>query len=288
MTFGLTAPQGVAAGLVGRSIAFQGGAATWVLGFLLHFFIAFVVAAVYCLIARKLTFLADSWIICGIFYGIVVFMFMNLVVVPLSALHLTGPFSRSTLLQGIIGNMFEIGLPISFSMHTLGHVQLDANPSKDNYGRRARTGEHALLRSMLSGGMIAGSLDKISGFITAGLRSPQGIAAGLIGRSAAFRGGAPTWILGLALHFFIAVTVASIYCLAAKRLRFLSKHWLLCGPIYGIAVFLMMNLVVLPVSALHLAGPYTLRGLLQGTLVHMALVGLPISFCLHKFDGEAS
>ena len=140
----------------------------------------------------------------------------------------------------------------------------------------------SLLRPIVIGGAIAGTLDKISGFISFGLKSAQGIAAGLVGRSIAFQGGAATWILGMLLHFFIAFTAAAIYCLASRRLKFLSEHWLVCGLFYGMAVFLVMNLVVLPLSALHLTGPYQLHGLVQGLLVHMVLIGLPISFSLHK------
>ncbi len=139
-----------------------------------------------------------------------------------------------------------------------------------------------LLRPILIGGAIAGTLDKISGFISFGLKSPLGIAAGLLGHSA-LHGGAGIWILGMLLHFFIAFTAAAIYCLASRRLAFLADHWLVCGLFYGIAVFLVMNLVVLPLSGLHLTGPYQLRGLIQGILGHMVMIGLPISFSLHKF-----
>jgi hypothetical protein len=73
------------------------------------------------------------------------------------------------------------------------------------------------------------------------------------------------------------------HCLASRRLEFLADHWLVCGLFYGIAVFLVMNLVVLSLSALHLTGPYQLGGLIQGLLGHMSVVGLPISFSLHRF-----
>jgi len=141
-----------------------------------------------------------------------------------------------------------------------------------------------LTRPILVGGAVAGALDKTWGFISFGLKSAQGIAAGLVGRSTAFQGGASTWILGMALHFMIAFTAAAIYCLASRRLKFLADYWLLCGPFYGMAVFLFMNLIVLPLSALHLTGPYQLGGLLQGIIGHMIIVGLPISFSLHKFS----
>lgn len=149
------------------------------------------------------------------------------------------------------------------------------------------TARRELFRPILVGGGIAGTLDKISGFISFGLRSPLGIAAGLLGRSA-FKGGAGTWILGMLLHFFIAFAVAAIYCMASRKLEFLVDHWLVCGLFYGIAVFLVMNLVVLPLSGLHLTGPYQLGGLIRGILGHMVMVGLPISFSLHTFPNDLS
>jgi hypothetical protein len=44
-----------------------------------------------------------------------------------------------------------------------------------------------------------------------------------------------------------------------------------------------MNLIVLPLSALRAKGPYQLRDLIQGLLVHMVVVGLPISFSVRRF-----
>jgi hypothetical protein len=44
-----------------------------------------------------------------------------------------------------------------------------------------------------------------------------------------------------------------------------------------------MNLVVLPLSALRAQGPYTLHDLILGLLVHMVVVGLPISFSVRRF-----
>jgi len=62
------------------------------------------------------------------------------------------------------------------------------------------------------------------------------------------------------------------------------QHPVVCGLFFGIAVFLVMNLIVLPLSAIHFKGPYTLRGLIQGLLVHMICIGLPISFSVRQFS----
>jgi hypothetical protein len=112
---------------------------------------------------------------------------------------------------------------------------------------------------------------------------PRGIAAGLLGRQA-HDGGVGVWMLGLFLHYFIAYSAAIVYCLASWKLEFLGPHFLICGTFYGIAVFLVMTLIVLPLSAVHAVGPYQLSGLIQGVLVHMFLIGLPISFCLYRFS----
>jgi hypothetical protein len=136
---------------------------------------------------------------------------------------------------------------------------------------------------ILVGGAIAGTLDHTSAMLTFGPGVSRAIAAGLVGRWA-LQAGAGMWTLGLLLHFFIAFSAAAVYCLSSRRLPFLRDHWLVCGMFYGIGVFLVMNLVVLPLCALHAAGPYQLHGLIQGVLAHMFLIGLPISFSLRRLS----
>ena len=136
---------------------------------------------------------------------------------------------------------------------------------------------------ILVGGGIAGLLDMTSAYISFGRNMPIGIAGGLVGRSA-LHVSAGLYILGLSIHYFIAFSAAAVYCLASKKLEFLREHFLVCGLFYGIAVFLVMQLVVLPLSAYHAMGPYQYRGLVQGLLAHMFLIGLPISISLRKLS----
>jgi hypothetical protein len=99
----------------------------------------------------------------------------------------------------------------------------------------------------------------------------------------ATHGGPATYVLGVLLHFFIALSAAAIYYAASRRLPFLKEHPLVCGLFYGAAVEEVMSLIVLPLSALHAKGPYELHDLIQGLLVHMVVVGLPISFSVRRF-----
>jgi len=138
-----------------------------------------------------------------------------------------------------------------------------------------------------AGGLIAGALDLGQALALFGTKIPLAIAAGLMGPRDAFRGGAAIYILGVLLHFYIALSAAAIYFAASRRLRFLTEYALVCGLFFGAAVDLVMSLVVLPLSALHATGPYQYRDLVLGLVVHMIVVGLPISFSVRWFTGEA-
>lgn len=142
------------------------------------------------------------------------------------------------------------------------------------------------LPAIFVGGLIAGTFDLILAYIAFGKRMPFGIAGGLIGPRNAFQGGTPAYILGLFLHYFIAISAAAIYYAVSRKLTFLKDHPYVCGIYYGIAIFLVMNLVVLPLSAIHAHGPYTWNGLVQGLLVHMILIGLPIALSVRTFSKE--
>jgi hypothetical protein len=139
------------------------------------------------------------------------------------------------------------------------------------------------LPAILIGGLVSGTLDLGSAFLTYGWGVPRAIAGGLLG-PAATKGGTGVWLLGAFLHFFITCAAAAVYYGSSRRLTFLRTHPLVCGAFFGIGVFLFMTLLVLPLSALHSQGPYTLRGLIQGILAHVFLVGLPIAYSVRLFS----
>ena len=137
------------------------------------------------------------------------------------------------------------------------------------------------LNVILYGGLTVGILDGLwaSGMTIykggSATRMFQYIASGLLGR-ASFTGGATTVALGVLCHFFIAFTLATIFYLASTRLPQLARQPFLWGPLYGIVAWLGMNLVVVPLSAVN-RPPRTVQGVIQGLIVHMVLVGLPIA-----------
>lgn len=103
----------------------------------------------------------------------------------------------------------------------------------------------------------------------------QSVASGILGPRA-FERGAATVALGLALHFVIAFIISTIYVLAALRLPFLLQHPLLAGALYGIAVFLVMNFIVLPLSR-RPKRPFNLKFAATQFVIHIVIVGWSIA-----------
>ena len=116
--------QYIASGALGES-SFNGGLLTAAAGAGFHFFIAFVAAAVFVIAASKLRVLRTQWLIAGLAYGVWVWAFMNLGVLPLSAVR-PSPFSLPMLLNGIIGHALFVGVPIAFFSRGLGHGTFDS------------------------------------------------------------------------------------------------------------------------------------------------------------------
>ena len=118
--------------------------------------------------------------------------------------------------------------------------------------------------AILWGGSISGALDityamvegAISGRTTA--RTLKSVASGLLGR-AAFQGGWEIAAFGLVLHFLIALGAATVYYAGSRRMAILVDRAWISGPLFGALVYLAMNRIVLPLSAVPEIGSH--RGL---------------------------
>jgi hypothetical protein len=148
----------------------------------------------------------------------------------------------------------------------------------------------AAARAILVTGLIVGTMDIISAFIIALSRGStvtrllQFIASGLLGPPA-FQGGTATALLGLALHFFITFTLVAVFYAARRSFGFVRDRAISTGIIYGLIVFAVMNLIVLPLSA---ARPrHSLNSDLIQIGIHMFVIGLPTSLLLRRLSGAS-
>ena len=140
------------------------------------------------------------------------------------------------------------------------------------------------------GGLIAGTLDISYACIysylkrgTSPVRILQSVARGALG-ARAFTGGLKMAVLGAVFHFLIALVAATVYYLASRKLRFLITRAVICGVLFGICVYLFMNLVVLPLSAIPFKMAYPWPALISGLLIHMFGIGLPISLATRRYS----
>jgi len=151
------------------------------------------------------------------------------------------------------------------------------------------------LRAIGWGGLIGGALDISDALLFYGMRGVpperllQGIARGLLG-ARAMQGGLAAAMLGLGLHFLIAFTAAALYYAASRRLRMLRERPIVSGLLYGVAVFLFMNIIVVPLSAIH-RSPTALLAFnvvsANAVLALMLFIGLPIAIAVNRYANQA-
>ena len=143
------------------------------------------------------------------------------------------------------------------------------------------------LRTIVLAWLIVGVLDITSAFViatlkgTGSIRMLQGIASGLLGPRS-FDGGLATAGLGLAIHFFIALVVVSVFYVASRKIKFLTRQPLLSGLVYGIAVYLFMYWIVIRVVFPN-AHPSLSRDV-TAVIIHITLIGLPTALVIGHFS----
>jgi uncharacterized membrane protein YagU involved in acid resistance len=143
------------------------------------------------------------------------------------------------------------------------------------------------LRAIVAAGLVVGVLDISSAFViwwqrgVALQRGLQGIAAGLLGGNA-YEGGMTTAGLGLALHFFVAFVVVSVFYLASRKTPLLTKQPLVSGAFYGIGVYIVMYWFVLPTTFPTFR--HRLWNELLAIAIHICLIGWPTAFIVRRYS----
>jgi hypothetical protein len=107
----------------------------------------------------------------------------------------------------------------------------------------------------LIGGLILGTTDLTFamsfwgiGYGVSPVRVLQSVARGVLG-TASFDGGARSAVLGGVLHYTIAIAMALVYYAVSRRAPVLARRPVALGIAYGALLYVIMNLVVLPLSA---------------------------------------
>lgn len=142
------------------------------------------------------------------------------------------------------------------------------------------------IRAILTAWLVVGILDITSAvviWLTRGMgpaRGLQGIAAGFLG-ARSYEGGLVTAVLGLTIHFFVALVVVSLFFAVSRKLPFLTAHAVMCGILYGVAVYLVMYWFVLPTTFATFR--HRLSNDLLAVAIHICLIGLPTALIVRQF-----
>lgn len=107
-----------------------------------------------------------------------------------------------------------------------------------------------------------------------------GPASGVLGREAARAGGWNTALLGIFLHFVVATCIATVYYLASRNISFLIRHPIFSGLIFGVIANIVMQWVVIPLSAIGYRPPAATidwGSQMNSYVGHALLVGLPVA-----------
>jgi hypothetical protein len=165
-------------------------------------------------------------------------------------------------------------------------MSISPSNSTDQSVPQLTTPTLSVSRAILYATLVVGALDATDGVIFFGLHGQnpiqvlQFIASGVLG-AAAFSGGLAAAGVGIIVHFAIAAAVAAIYIFASRRIPVLLSQWQIFGLVYGAGVWAVMNLIVLPHTAVA-PRPITTAAVLNGIIGHAMFVGLPSAFFARK------
>lgn len=135
--------------------------------------------------------------------------------------------------------------------------------------------------------LLAGTLDIAAAFILSASRlapwqqMPKAIASGILGAQA-FKGGIGIAMLGLGLHYLIMLFIACACWLLASNMALAKRQPIVFGTAFGVGVFAVMNLIVLPLSAIAFKTSYSTVSVMRDLAIHVAFVGWPMALVMQR------
>ena len=148
---------------------------------------------------------------------------------------------------------------------------------------------NSLLRLSVIVGLIIGFTDAIvyHWFVSSVLGGHplisvyQYMASGALG-NAAFAGGIATALLGMLFHYLISIVIAGVFILSANRIPLLRRYLITGSLLYGFGVFIVMNMIVVPLSAAPPLPTPTMPQLIVTILDHILIFGLLLGILVRR------
>jgi len=145
-----------------------------------------------------------------------------------------------------------------------------------------------IFRTILWAGFLVGAADIVAAilhYMIATGKNPERvlwfIASGICGKDA-YAGGSQMAVAGLLLHFLIAYAFTILFFFLYPRLNLASKNQIVIGCLYGIFIWLLMNLIVVPLSNTQKFG-FSIKQTAIGVIILIVAIGIPLSFIANRF-----
>lgn len=138
-------------------------------------------------------------------------------------------------------------------------------------------------------GLLVGFLDISAALIQFGIKYPDRdplivlryIASAVFGRERAYSESSMIF-LGAALHFLIAYCFTTAFFLLYPHVQFLRKNRLVTGIVYGLFIWMIMNLLVVPNSRIN-PPTFHLKDAAIAAAILIIAIGIPLSFLAYEF-----
>lgn len=112
----------------------------------------------------------------------------------------------------------------------------------------------------------------------------QWIASVAVGKAALSSAGF-VW-LGLLLHLMVGIGWAGGYAFLAAQRAFLNARWLVSGLVYGLVVYVFMQLLLLGANSFQF--PATPNQFINALVAHAVFFGLPVAFVISRMNMKAA
>jgi uncharacterized membrane protein YagU involved in acid resistance len=143
----------------------------------------------------------------------------------------------------------------------------------------------SLWQAILIAGLLAGTMDILAAIFILAKGNALGVlkyvASGALGK-AALEGDNTMALWGLFFHFLIAMIWAKVYFLAYPYLPFLKNNIFINAIIYGLVVWCIMNLIVVPLSQIP-PRPFNWENALKNMAILCFCIGFPIAWLADKY-----
>jgi uncharacterized membrane protein YagU involved in acid resistance len=149
--------------------------------------------------------------------------------------------------------------------------------------------KRSLLRAILWAGLLVGTLDIASAFISFSINSPgrnplrilHYIASAVFEKDIAYSENYMLFV-GLLCHYIIAYCFTILFMLIYPKINLLSKSRLLTGIIYGVIVWCIMNLLIVPNTRINRYPAWNRQAMIQMGILMIA-IGIPLSYIAYNF-----